>query len=296
MIFVIVHWHNSLHLSGGTKLQRIAMNKILCPIDFSEASKNGMEYAANLAKVLKAKLTLLYVRTSIWPEAIQLERELNESNEAIQSRLSLFAIEVQKEFDIPCDYLIEQTTDTFEEAIAARSIYYDLVVMGTNGADTFYQYVYGSNSFHVIENSKCPVLMVPEGCSYRPINVMIYGYDPDTNPVFLIEQLKKMALPLNAEVRLLHIAEEKPSAETKRKMEILQDVIKDRESKQISWSFDFEYSNEVSWALDQYFKIHNGDILALSFHQRSLFEKLFKENVVKQISMVANYPVFVFWH
>ena len=54
MIFVIVHWHNSLHLSGGTNLQKIAMNKILCPIDFSEASKNGMEYAANLAKVLKA--------------------------------------------------------------------------------------------------------------------------------------------------------------------------------------------------------------------------------------------------
>lgn len=272
------------------------MNKILCPIDFSEASKNGMEYAANLAKALKAKLTLLYVRTSIWPEAIQLERELSESNEAIQSRLSVFAVEVHKEFSIPCDYLIEQTTDTFEETVAARSAHYDLIVMGTNGADTFYQYVYGSNSFHVIENSKCPVLIIPEECTYRPISKMIYAYDPDTNPVFLVEQLKKMAIPLNAEVRLLHITEEKPSAETRRKMEILQDVIKDWASKQISWSFDFEHSQEVSWALDRYLKIHNGDILALSFHQRSLFQKLFKENVVRQISMVANYPVFVFWH
>lgn len=272
------------------------MNKILCPVDFSEASKNGMEYAANLAKTLKAKLTLLYVRTSIWPEDTQLEKEVNESNEDIQSRLAVFAVEVHKEFNILCDYYITQTTDTFEETVAARSFNYDLIVMGTNGADTFYQYVYGSHSFHVIENSKCPVLIVPQGCTYQPINMMIYAYDPDTNPVFLIEQLKKMALPVNAEVRLLHIADKKPSIEAKRKMEILQDVIKDKESKQISWSFDFEYSREVSWALDQYLKTNKGDILALSFHQRSLFEKLFKENVVKQISMVATYPVFVFWH
>jgi nucleotide-binding universal stress UspA family protein len=272
------------------------MNKILCPIDFSDASKNGMEYAANLAKALKAILTLLYVRTSIWPEAIQLERELSTSNEAIQSRLSLFAIQVQKEFGIPCDYHIEQTTDTFEETVATLSEDYDLIVMGTNGADTFYQYVYGSNSFHVIENSKCPVLIVPEGCTYRTISRMIYAYDPEKNPAFSVEQLKKIAIPLNAEVRLLHITNEKPTSETKRKMEILQDVIKDTESKQISWSFDFEYSDEVSWALDRYLKIPNGDILALSFYQRSLVEKLFKESVVKQISMVANYPVFVFWH
>ncbi len=296
MIFVIIHLHNSLHLSGGSKLQRIAMNKILCPIDFSEASKNGMEYAANLAKALKAKLTLLYVRTSIWPEAIQLEKELSESNEAIQSRLAVFAVEVQKEFAISCDYLIEQTTDTFEETVAARSADYNLIVMGTNGADTFYQYVYGSNSFHVIENSKRPVLIVPEGCAYRPFNMIVYAYDPETNPIFLIEQLKEIATPFRTEVKVLHISETKISSDVKRKMEILHDVVRARESKNISLSFDFTYSDEVAQALDAYIKIHAADMLALSFHNRSLMERIFRENTVKQISMVAVYPVFVFYH
>jgi nucleotide-binding universal stress UspA family protein len=272
------------------------MKKILCPVDFSEAAKNGMEYAARLAKALQANLTLLYVRTSIWPEAVQLEREVKKSNETIAEWLSLFVNEVHKEFGVHCQYEIRQTTDTFEEAVAAQASSYDLLVMGTNGADDSYQYIFGSNTFHVIERSKCPMVVVPEGVSYRSISLMVYAYDPETNPIFLIEQLKKLAIPLGTEIRVLHIAEKEPSSETNRKMEILQDAVKAREPKNISWSFDFQYSHEVSWALDRYMKENKGDILALSFHHRSLMEKLIKENVVKQISMTAEYPVFVFWH
>ncbi|MCA6417176.1 MAG: universal stress protein, partial [Cytophagales bacterium] len=74
------------------------MKKILCPVDFTDVSANGMEYASHLAKALHARLTLLYVRTSIWPEAVQLKNESSKSNEEIQSSLTLFKGEVQKEF------------------------------------------------------------------------------------------------------------------------------------------------------------------------------------------------------
>lgn len=264
-------------------------------MDFSDASKNGMEYASHLAKALKASLTLLYVRMSIWPEAVQLEKEMTDSNEAIQERLSLFATEVLEEFRIHCDYFIEQTTNTFEEAVASRAEEYDMVVMGTNGVDNLYQYVFGTNTFHVIEKSKCPVLIIPIGCSYKTISKMIYAYDPDTNPIFLIDQLKKFVSSLDIGIKVLHIAEENPSLEIIQKMEILRNAVKARKLKNISWSFDFQYSTDVPWALSQYMKINGGDILSLSFHQRSLIERLFTENVIKQISMIADYPVYIFW-
>src|SRR5689334_24953523 len=126
------------------------MKKILCPIDFSKASLNGLEYAAQLARILNANLTLLYVRTSIWPEAIQLEQIVHESDQDIQARLELISQEIREEFDIPCHFHLESTTMTVEEAIAANTINMDLVVMGSNGADNYYQYFFGSNSFHVI--------------------------------------------------------------------------------------------------------------------------------------------------
>ena len=46
------------------------MKRILCPVDFSNASRNGLEYAGNLAAELMAHVTLLYVRPTIWPEAV----------------------------------------------------------------------------------------------------------------------------------------------------------------------------------------------------------------------------------
>lgn len=271
------------------------MKKILCPIDFSETSKNGMEYAANLAKALNESLTLFYVRTSIWPEAIQLEKEVMESEEEIRSRLALFATEVQKEFGIPCHHHLQQTTDTLDEAIATYATDFDLIVMGTNGADNTYQYVFGTNSFHVIEKSKCPVLVIPENYSYRPIKLLLYAYDPETNPIFLIDQLKKLVVPLGTSVTVLHIERKGPSEGANRKMEILKEAIKAREPKNIAWNFDFQNAGDVSWALDEYMEGHSGDVLALSFHHRSLLENLFKENTIKKISLIADYPVFVFW-
>jgi nucleotide-binding universal stress UspA family protein len=271
------------------------MKKILCPVDFSDVSANGMEYASHLAKALQASLTLLHVRTSIWPEAVQLKQESRRSNEEIQSALALFKSEVQKEFNIECSYHIENTTSTVDETVASFAKQYDLVVMGTNGADNTYQYVFGTNTYQVIEQSNCPIIVVPQGCVYQPIDKIIYAYDPDTNPIFLIDQLRNLSSSLSTEIRVLHIAEDKPSAEVKRKMEILRDAVKARASKKFDWSFDFQYSKDVWWALDQYMAANKGSMLALSFHHRSLIEKLFNEDVIKKVTMVADYPVYVFW-
>lgn len=272
------------------------MKKILCPVDFSESSMNGVEYASHLASNLGASLTLVNVRTSIWPEAIQLENDLSESNEALLSKLAVAATEIRKEFGISCHHRVENTTNTLEGAISTVAGQYDLVVMGTNGADSFYQYAFGSNAYNVIEKSKCPIIVVPINYTYRPLHEFIYAYDPDTNPIFLVEQLKLFASSLKASVKVLHITKEKLSQDVERKMKILEGAVKARESRDISWSFDFTYADEVGWALNHYMKSHDGDMLALSYHHRSLLEKFLTENVVKHISMVAHYPVFIFWH
>jgi nucleotide-binding universal stress UspA family protein len=269
--------------------------KILCPIDFTPTSQNGLEYAARLAKTLNGSLSMLYVRTSVWPEAIQLKQERNESDEDILTRLELFSRNVNDEFNVHCHYHLESTTLSFEEAVAKKARKFDLIVMGTNGADNYYQYVFGSNSFHVIEKSECPVLMVPEGFEFCSIRFLVYAYDPETNPIFLIDQLKKLAIPVGAGIKVLHISTHKPTAEIERKLESMKEAIVARAPRGIHWSFDSKYSDDVSFTLNQFVEENHADILALSFHHRSLLENLFKENTIKKISAIAHYPVFVFW-
>jgi nucleotide-binding universal stress UspA family protein len=270
--------------------------KLLCPIDFSDAAFNGLEYAAHLAKALSAKLTIIYVRLSIWPEALPLEHEANESLDDIATRLQKIKDETHKEFGILCDHHVEITTSTFQEAIAARAKDYDLIIMGTNGSNNYYQYIFGSSTYQVIEKTKCPVLIVPQGYIFRAIRNIVYAYDPSTNPIFLIDQLKKLVIPIRASVRILHISEDKASAETEHKLEALREAVRARALRNNEWIFDCTYSKDVSWAIDQYMKNHNADILALSFHHRTLKEKFFNENVIKQITMILEYPAMIFWH
>ena len=69
-----------------------------------------------------------------------------------------------------------------------------------------------------------------------------------------------------------------------------------REQKEFNWDFEPTYSDEAVASVDQYIKDSSMDMLALSYHHRTLFEKLFKENVAKKVSRIADYPVLVFWH
>ncbi len=271
------------------------MKKILCPVDFSNASKNGLEFAGNLAADLMAHLTLLYVRPTIWPEAVQLSREAAASTEEITEDLKTLSDEVEKEFGITCGVQLAPTMQVVEKSIADHGEDYDLIVTGTNGADDFYQLVFGSHSFQVIERAMCPVLLIPEDCKYQPLKHIVYAYDPHTNPIFLVDQLRSFASALGASIKVLHVMEAEQTGESDYRMTQMKQTVMARAHKDIPWNFEGVYGRDVAWTLEHYAVTHDVDVLALSYHHRSLMDNLTRPNVIKRISMTAEFPVFTFW-
>jgi hypothetical protein len=61
------------------------------------------------------------------------------------------------------------------------------------------------------------------------------------------------------------------------------------------WEFEGLYGRDVAWTLERYASAHPVDVMALSYHHRTLMDKVFHQNVIKQISMTADFPVFTFW-
>ena len=271
------------------------MKKILCPVDFSNASKSGVEYAGNLAASLMAHLTLLYVRPTIWPEAIQLRQEAEISTEEITGRLTLLSDQVEKEFGVTCGIHVAATTHVVEKSIAEHASNYDLIITGTNGADDFYQLAFGSHSFHVVQQAMCPVLIIPDGCSYEPIRQLVYAYDPETNPIFLVDQLRDFCASVGASIKVLHVMEGESSPDNDRKLQTMKNAVMARTHKGIAWEFEGMYGRDIAWTLEHYAVENAVDVLALSYHHRSLMDKLFHQNVIKRISMTAAFPVFTFW-
>jgi nucleotide-binding universal stress UspA family protein len=271
------------------------IERINCPFDFTRTGRIGLNYAGMLAAALGARLTIFYDEPSVWTEELQLYEDRNDSAKGIRRLLKLEAENMEAKFGIEVNYAIDLTTDSIEVPVGSMSTDYDLIVMGTNGADNLYQHVFGINTHHLLGLTRCPVLMIPLGYGLHLPKQMVYAFDVETNPDFLAGQLERLALPLKADVRTLCVVGD-GTAEAERKIDLLGEMLGIREHKEFNWDFEPTYSDEAVSSVDQYMKDSNMDILALSYHHRTLFEKLFKENVNKKISRIADYPVLVFWH
>ena len=69
---------------------------ILCPVDFSDASRGALRYAAVVANHLKAELTVLTVNDPLLTEAAEMSGSMEHLPEAIKKELHRFS---QKSFE-----------------------------------------------------------------------------------------------------------------------------------------------------------------------------------------------------
>ncbi|HEY6506823.1 MAG TPA: universal stress protein, partial [Vicinamibacterales bacterium] len=140
--------------------------RIVCPIDFSEASLAALEYATSLATEADASLTLLHV--------IEVPPELRES--PVHGEVDVDRIRAAAEAEclrrlralVPDSVRQACTVHTsVVEGRAAREIVRaaavdgdDLIVMGVRGRNALDMLVFGSNTQYVVRAATCPVLVV----------------------------------------------------------------------------------------------------------------------------------------
>jgi len=158
------------------------MKTILCPCDFSATALNGIEFAASVARQINGTITLCHVQPSIWPEAVFMEPIVEESVEVATEKMALIEGDLKKQFGINANSINPRSTDTVEGIIGSLSENYDLIIMGTNGVDDVFQYVFGSTSFNVAKNSLCPVIVIPENYTNQIPKGVIYLHRENINP------------------------------------------------------------------------------------------------------------------
>jgi len=136
---------------------------IVASTDFSELSRHAVEYAADLAAVLGAKLVLVHVyqmppmllpgASGVVAElAVRIPREAEEMLVAQAKRLERPSLEVRsvlKEGD-PRDGILH----------VAEAEHADLLVMGTHGRRGLSRALIGSVAEAALRTAPCPVLTV----------------------------------------------------------------------------------------------------------------------------------------
>jgi len=206
----------------------LKIERILCPMDFSEFSVRAYDYAQSLAKHYNARLyvehvvqplTTTYpyypfpdvVNDAYWSVSEQAQGQLREllkshTRDGIQPELV-----VERG-------VVSQTILLFSEKESV-----DLIVMGTHGRHGVDHLTMGSVTEKVLRKAQCPVLAVR-----RPAHdFVVPGYEQD--PVQLHKILfctdfsehsdraltyaVSMAMEYNAELTLLHVLEHLPASD-----------------------------------------------------------------------------------
>ena len=270
------------------------MKKILCPTDFSPTSYNAIAYAAKLAQITHCDLTLLNVQSMLDYTPVELGTGKEFTLKATTERLQTQCRELSSVFGISCTAAVEPSYNKLSTVISEKSHNFDLLVMGSNGPDDLYQLFLGTNTYHALSKTTTPVLLIPDGALFGDIKEMVYAFDYLRERKLPIAPLLDFTRAVNCQLTVLQVMEEAYSKKAEEDMQELQFILRTRIADRTPLRFDTVRSADVAGSINSYIHQNEPDVLALCAQHRNVIETLFHKSIIKIITAICSYPVFVF--
>jgi nucleotide-binding universal stress UspA family protein len=155
----------------------VTMRRILCPVDFSDSSRQALDYAVGIARWYDAGITALHVIPPItsmlpvsgeglYPPLVFGPEELQQFRSELESFARASGVEA-------LDTEVVQGSVPGEIVRFATELPADLLVMGTHGRSGFERLMLGSVTEKLLRKSPCPLLTVPPGSpAVAPVNAL----------------------------------------------------------------------------------------------------------------------------
>jgi nucleotide-binding universal stress UspA family protein len=202
----------------------LRIERILCPVDFSEPSAKAYDYAYSLAKHYQAELLVEHVVQPLqaaypyyaFPEVTLQDTWSSLSSEAEKGLRQLVSAHARNGLHPKC--FVQQGLPwecilSFAEEKSA-----DLIVMGTHGRRGFDRLTMGSVTERVVRKARCPVLAVrkpahdfvePEDLSEAVrLRRILLATDFSNHTGEALRYAFSFAMEYNAKLSLLHVLED----------------------------------------------------------------------------------------
>ena len=202
----------------------LRLERILCPVDFSEPARRALQHAGAIARWYRARLSVVHVLptfvpptgglTPVAPDPLPglilldparrepLERNLDELVAPLRSGGAEVRVELVEGAVV--DQVLER----------ASAVDADLIVIGTEGAGGVKRLLLGSVAEPVLERAPCPVLTVGLPAGGRPADEpvlfrrIVCGIDFSQTSLRALEYALSLAQEAEARVTLLHAGDD----------------------------------------------------------------------------------------
>ncbi|HAF30366.1 MAG TPA: universal stress protein UspA [Bacteroidales bacterium] len=288
-----------------------SVQRILVPIDFSDYSVNACRYAIGLAEKLNAEIKLMHVYynpvvnsmplTDTYYYQVNMDEIIREIEIRAKTNMEEFykdlkdKIEKDKIEGVKLDYSLKRGIASEEIIEESRDYKPDVIIIGTRGRGERENDLIGSVTAKIIEDSKVPVLVIPEDSLYEGIATInvLYATNFDESDYIAIKKLMYTLSPFDFRLYCAHIGSEDTNLWDKAKMtgfkEKLTTHYPDYEI-ECSVIEDDDFLNGIQNIIRE----KRIDIISLVTHKRNLISKLFNPSIARKVLFHTNIPFLVF--
>ncbi len=274
------------------------MTRILLPTDFSDNSFEAIRYALQVYKKAKCTFYLLHAFT---PPVYNSEYVIGSPGiiglgdvlwEASMTKLEKLKSRLEEQFEnskhkfivlSAFNTLLNEITETVE----AKNI--DLIVMGTQGATSAKEILFGTNAVHVIKKSNCPVIVVPPKFEYEAPKEILFPTDYEIT--YEKERFKPVLAIANEQksrINVMHVR-------TGYDLNEIQEKNKSQLEKLFGHKAVFHEvpDNGIIAAVNEFQLKTKINLLVMVQNKHTFFERLFIEPVIKKIGFHVTVPFMV---
>lgn len=281
----------------NTELPMIQISNILVPTDFSDNSANAMHLAVSIAKGSKAKILAVhachmpYADEHMPPNMVQ--ELINMHQLRSEEQMSAFIAKHQSKFDgykietkVVLGFAAETILDT------AKHNKTDLIVIGTQGANSMEDRLFGTVTWNIIKHSNIPVIAIPicgNDIKFKNIMIPFEGTDYDNDIIFY---LLKFAERYNAIVHGVHFIQD---ASTFNKASI--DKLQNRFRKELeaeTLQLHFPAEKNITEGIKKFATRNNVDMICMVTHNQGLFSTIFHMSVTRNIALYSQIPLLAY--
>lgn len=275
------------------------IRNILFPTDFSEASRNAFAYAVDLASNVGARLLMMHayqeipVAHGVAPPEF-MDRLRAEKETSAQDYFKAYEAEAYLRAGEAVELIpLLEAGRAFDKILEiAETEHIDMIVMGTKGVASQAQQIFGSLTTRIIEAADCPVLAIPEGVSFQPIEHILYASNFEEADFAILDQLLDIADLFGAQLSCAHVyaGSEDWTQLDRSFFERLYHL--EREYDQLKF-FTFNHRDVVK-GLHRFVASNKVDLMAMLTHRRGPVQHALEESLTREMTLHSEVPLLAF--
>lgn len=204
----------------------IQIQRILCPVDFSDCSKRALDHAVALATWYDARVTMFHVCAPVpifaYATGAPMMRSSlvsGEDQNDVRRAMERFASKAAA-IPVPIDIELGEGNAATEIVAKAEAVRSDLIVLGTHGRSGFERLMLGSVTEKVLRKAGSPVLTVPPRLTasaaipVATFKKIVCAVDFSECSLRALEYAMSIAQEANARLTVLHVVEPLPNVPT----------------------------------------------------------------------------------